>query len=366
MTSHHTALQEAILTGHTKVSPTLLSSASQCGRKGLLGLISPPEGNIHFDYGHAFGAAAAALFKYAHKGEEIAKGYAYKEAVPFCREMYYPAVKHQSGKTWRLLLGALDVVWHFAEAQMKFWDYHSSEVQTTLSVGEGEEDGVPYMLGGAYDLRMVNKETGEHLIVDFKAIQGSFMYSWPTEPQTPFYTILNATADRIRGKSYEWSPETAYYVHETKSADKIFTIHKTNPMFYVRHLEPYMKWAISKGKELRTLAYVPDYFDSVMATAQVNPHNCSRGGYQCDQYKICGDPTMQKPRYTANTDDRVYISSEVVRCRTTDIMETIRIMAEKAEDRHKVTKMEVRPLTDDDLVELNQLGSLDPDTLFGG
>ena len=243
---------------NTVISPSSLKDMERCEVQGALVQTSGGKGidRAHAHYGNAFGIAAAHICIHAtHIDDpEVGRAIAYA-ATEFG---FFEKIRD---KTWLSLLEcifAFNQLW-FNKYYPAGWRGHSTEKRVLLECDGG------VVIGGAYDLKCVNINTGMYRIFDFKAVESEFMYRWDVNMQIMHYTFLDYV---IYGTEFDGCG--CYFV--ALVSDTGVQLFERQPKLHLhRQFERYIEDAYRKGLALRN----PD-------TLAVAP-----GGWACDGRSAC-------------------------------------------------------------------------------
>lgn len=335
------------------MSPTSYKTTKSCKRKAYLDHLNT-KGNIHFDYGHAFGHAASQIFMRLNEPKEVRLGAAYVAMFAYSKN-FENLQEHYSNKVLPKLVEGLRSIDMISQMLKLEYEYVDSEVKVILKVSA--PDGVVYTLTGTYDLRMKNKITGDYVIFDFKAVAGDYLYSWETDPQIPIYTTLNQVVSDKYNLGHRYAPLGKYLVHYTKSAD-VFSTRSIDPSFWKYNSVGVFRDFMKEGKEETIAAGNHQDIHDLLVTRGVNPYECNKNNYRCSYYEQC---YQHKYEVEAGFDDRR--PSRVIVCDVTEA--DLVVCINKIADRTKLTAVEDTDniMGSDDLnIDLDSISELDLET----
>lgn len=372
---HDSNWQTLVNKGLIMYSPTYDTNSKTCERKAVLNSMDS-DSHIHFDYGHAFGASASVLFKQHHEPLEIRLGKAILTAAPFTKR-FWDLETHYSNKTmYRLLEGLLDVDIH-AQDLMRSHTVYGEEEKVILRVFKDDNllhgNGFPYYMGGTYDIALRTNGTNKVNIHDFKAINSQFMYSFVSDMQIPFYSVVNQlknihmVAMEESAEKIEFHANNNYLVHQTGNRAENFERKPLLPQAIANGLVNHMKYAMKTAKKLTSLGKSSNLYADI-DNEVTNYHQCSRGKMDCMYRQQC---QTTPPEYTAKpklADDRRPSSTVTLEVTEQEILDVAKLIAGRAvariEDIENFTTMSLEDLNNSVVSpELNSVGA-DIDALF--
>jgi len=311
------------------MSPTSYKTQKDCARKSYLDSLNT-KGNIHFDYGHAYGHSASMLFKYVDKVKEVRLGAAY--AAMFAYSKNFESLEaHYANKTLPKLIEGLRATDFMIQLLSKEFEYLDEEIKIILKVTP--KNRATYILSGTYDVRVKNKITGLYSIFDFKAVSGDYLYSWETDPQVSIYSVLNQAVSDKLNLGYEYDARGKYLVHYTKNSNDVFAVRSVDPAFWKYNMVATIKDFMKLGKENQKLSNESQNIQELLVKAGTNPYQCNKNNYKCVYYERC---YQHKFEDNVGFDDRRPTKVIVLECTEEDILKA----ANKIADRVVLTKVE--------------------------
>lgn len=316
--------EKAVKQGYLNVSPSFLKNYYECETSGILKTTESSWSNVHTQYGHAYGTAGAELVRNQHlprQSSRITSGLL--KALPYIKDFWEVKSPIHGKNLQKLLSGLIETdIW----VQKREMAFHSEEVKIIVQIVNSHGEIIGW-LSGTYDVCVIDKQ-GNKLIHDFKAVTSLSYYSFKTDMQIPFYTILNILRDMQEGNQLKWSAQSMYIAHTTKNPAPL-AVTKLSLGSVSNIIEPHMYKAIEAAKKI----YKSANKDVVnrLNEFSINPHVCSRDSFQCEYEDHCARyPRDHKNFETSIIDDRN--PTDIVRITATveDIMEATLIYKQLA------------------------------------
>jgi hypothetical protein len=296
-------LIKSIREGNINYSPSYNKEIRSCRRKGIYNFTQSAS-NPHTKYGHAFGDAMATLFRQINSStserlsDEVALGRALVGVVPWLQEFGLEGFK---GKGLDTLAFALKNVLFSVRAYAKNYTFDSTEHKTKIKFPftyKGETLFAHW--SGTYDVALRHRESGTLRVLDAKAINSQWGYSFETDPQILFYQFLL----ELQGK--ETSPDGEYWIHQIKGEQ--FEIVPVRPRVYSHFLVRHIEHSIEEAKKLAIFARenyntstATELNRNIIEDVDGTLHECNKGGYSCYYTKPCFGDDLRVETYE---DDR--------------------------------------------------------------
>lgn len=158
----------------------------------LLGSGVSPAYQVDRDFGHAFGAATAALAQHVTKPPHARLGIALA-STPYFFDLYGDRAGKNIDSLMEVVCMADPILYNMYSAG---WRFAGTEEKVILTV-VNEHGDVEAKLSGTYDLKLERQD--EVVIIDAKAVSSDYRYSWLTDPQVVYYLWLSSLQDRAAG-----------------------------------------------------------------------------------------------------------------------------------------------------------------------
>ncbi len=336
------------------ISPTSYKTIKQCTRKASLDHLSL-RGNIHFAYGHAYGHAAALLYKLADRHKEVRLGAAYAGVIPYSRP-FDRLSEHYSNKTLSTILKGIQATDHAIQLLHKQYEFLDEEIKVILKVRD-KSDCV-FILSGTYDVRARSRVTNELAIFDFKAVTGDYLYSWETDPQCLIYSVLNQVVSNNLKLGDTYAATGKYLVHYTNKKDELFAIRAVDPAFYKFQAVPIITDLMSEAKKNVLNAQHYNNEAELLPTLHGNPYACNKNNYQCEYYPRCYNNKYDDLK--GIPDDRTPTKVIILEVTYEEVLEATRQISSRAKSPIKMQGDDYSTTTGDDLDDLS-LTDLDLD-----
>lgn len=335
---------EAVKSGYLNVSPSLMKNHYRCNKMAALKTTETSWSNVHTMYGHAYGSGSVELVKHQKLEKQSSRvTAALLKGLPYIKE-HWDASKPIHGKNLeKLMLGLIETdVW----VQTHPMNFYSEEEKVVVQIADSLGRTVGW-LSGTYDLCTKNPN-GDKVIDDFKAVTSLNYYSFPSDTQIPFYTVLNILKDIINGVPVRWSARGKYIAHVTKKHMPLEVV----PLqlgSVANLIVPHMRECIKAAKNLYNAS--DKEVVNRLNLFGVNPHECERTSFQCEYNSFCAKyPSGVKQFENSIVDDRKPSNVHHIIATEADIMEATEVYKELAAAEHQLGIKSIHKLDAEDTV----------------
>lgn len=246
--------------------------------------------SVHLKFGNLVGTFCTKLVEHYDKPRAMRFALAYDTAKHHLKAFDSVPGKDWA-KAWQCVM-RFDKEW--AIMHNAGWRYDSSEVRRGIRIleedtkGEATEDAkLPKLplatLTGSYDLKVLNVNSGEYKLIDFKTVSSLYFYSYEHHPQLMLYVLMDiAHNPEVRHSLPE------YFVFEVGKLDDIMKLHRISPLpsMFTHNLVATLNTHIYSVSHLKKIIAKHGLAECLMHMP-VNTSACMKGNVKCFEYGVC-------------------------------------------------------------------------------